>query len=117
MDVKDTIKSNNDIDRLFKTGRKITTNSIIALVAENIDGRDHCGRVAFVAGKKLGSAPIRNKAKRRMREVARLKGVPFQRKDLVLIARPSTTRINFNDLLKDMSLIVQRIITSERGTQ
>ena len=117
MAVKNTIKSNNEIDRLFKTGRRITTNSIIALVAESIDGRDRCGRVAFVAGKKLGSAPIRNKAKRRMRAAARLTNAPIQGIDLVLIARSSTAKTNFNDLLQDMSLITRRIITSERGTQ
>ncbi len=48
---------------------------------------DHEGRVAFIAGKKLGNAVWRNKAKRRMRAVCQDLQGPWQDRDIVFVAR------------------------------
>lgn len=55
-------------------------------------------RVAFVAGKVVGSAVIRNRAKRRLREaIAR---VPLETgRDYVVIASPAVTEVAFVDLV------------------
>lgn len=45
------------------------------------------GRVAYLAGKRLGVAPKRNRAKRVLREAARLEGAPWPGFRVVLIAR------------------------------
>ena len=60
-------------------------------------------RMGFTATKKIGNAVIRNRAKRRLREVARALlpefGLPGY--DYVLIARNTTTARNWSDLLDD----------------
>ena len=60
-------------------------------------------RMGFTATKKIGNAVIRNRAKRRLREVARTLlpefGLPGY--DYVLIARNTTTARNWSDLLDD----------------
>jgi ribonuclease P protein component len=66
------------------------------------------GRVAFVAGKRLGSAPRRNRAKRLMREAARLLGIPQDGHDRVFIARQQTTKATLDAVMRDMERLLRR---------
>ncbi|MDO9712016.1 ribonuclease P protein component [Paracraurococcus lichenis] len=61
-------------------------------------------RLGFTATKKIGNAVIRNRAKRRLREAARLTlgAAPPAGWDLVLIARDETGRRAWDKLLGDL---------------
>ena len=61
---------------------------------------DHQGRVAFIAGKKLGNAVWRNKAKRRMREACRAVGGPFNGYDVAFVARKNTVECDYSDMVE-----------------
>ena len=67
------------------------------------DGKTHIG-AGFTATKKIGNAPVRNRAKRRLREAARQLlseyGVPGT--DYVFIARQATATSRWQRLLDDM---------------
>ena len=91
----DIIKSSSEISTLFKEGRRVRTHDITVIVLRNDEQHGPCGRVAFVAGKKLGNAVWRNRAKRRMRSLYRDLHAPFSGYDLVFMARPSVNEANY----------------------
>jgi ribonuclease P protein component len=103
--VKNTIKSADDISSLFKKAQRMNTGGIMALVARSDKERGHNGRVAFIAGKRLGSAPRRNRVKRLMREAARAAGAPWEGFDVAFVARDSSVEATYGMMLRDMERI------------
>ena len=78
--------------------------------------------MGFTATKKIGNAVIRNRAKRRLREVARalLPELGLAGHDYVLIARNSTTARQWTDLLDDTRkalITLSRRSSGEKGPQ
>ena len=75
-------------------------------------GEDGPPRVGYTCSKKLGGAVRRNRAKRRLREAARLALAPEARPgwDYVLIGRPEATAArDFRALLADLRGAVARV--------
>ena len=95
-----TIKSSADINRLFKEGRRVNTPELSLIVLCTEGQHDQHGRVAFIAGKKLGGAVWRNKAKRRMREACREVGGPFPGYDVAFVAKKNVTESNYGDIVR-----------------
>ncbi len=82
-----TLKTPSEIDALFKTGRRGSTDLIVVLSATTPTRRGPEGRVVFVAGKKLGGAVVRNRCKRVLREAIRRAGGPWDGFDVAVVAR------------------------------
>jgi ribonuclease P protein component len=93
-----TIKSSREIDAIFRAARRAAHPLLIALVTPTPKERGLSGRVAFVAGKKLGGAVDRNRCRRVMRESVRRCGGPWPGWDVVLIARPPVARVACSEL-------------------
>ena len=76
-------------------------------------------RVGFTATKKIGNAVIRNRAKRRLREVARmlLPQLGQTGMDYVFIARNGTVDRDFNRLLDDARKALLRLSADKKTTQ
>jgi ribonuclease P protein component len=88
--VKRTIKSRKDINAIFDEGTKIPLKNVIVIIKSKAEQRGQSGRVAYIAGKKVGNAPVRNRAKRVLRAaVSQLPSFP-QGLDIVFIARNRT---------------------------
>ena len=93
-----TIKSSAEITRLFKEGQRVGTKDITLIVMRNEKGHDHHGRAAFIAGKKLGNAVWRNRAKRRMRSLCRDLNGPFAEYDVLFVARRSINDVSYEEM-------------------
>ena len=106
----DTIKSRTEISRLFASGKRYSCPSATVLVGKAEAEHDLRGRVAFVAGKKLGGAVWRNAAKRRLREVCREIGGPWPGYDVVFIAKSSTTSASYSTVCKQCSGLVSQAL-------
>ncbi|MGN0262586.1 MAG: ribonuclease P protein component [Eggerthellaceae bacterium] len=103
----ETIKSSTEISYIFANGKRFTASSIVLLVQKKAQ-HDQKGRVAFVAGKKLGNAVWRNAAKRRMRAVCRDLGGPWAGYDVVFIARKSITSSEYSKVLSASRKLVTK---------
>lgn len=68
-------------------------------------------RVGFTATKKIGNAVVRNRTKRRLRELARLQLETVARPghDYVLIGRAPTAERAYADLEKDLNSALKRL--------
>lgn len=97
----DIIKSSTEISDLFSHGRRIHTHFFTLLVTPHNDRTNSSsGRVAFIAGKKLGNAVWRNSAKRRMREVCRQAGGPKEGYDIVFLAKRKICSADFTEVVR-----------------
>lgn len=99
--MKGTIKSKGEMERLFRTGRRSSSYLMTVLSCEAGEGRE--GRCAFVAGKKLGPAPLRNRCKRVLRSAASELGAPWEGHDLVFVARRKVARADHAKVVEQMA--------------
>lgn len=97
--MKGTIKSKRDVERLFCEGRRSSSYLLTVLALPSSFQK---GRCAYIAGKKLGPAPVRNRCKRVMRAAAQELDCPFKGHDVVFIAHRKTSSIPHERLLSEM---------------
>lgn len=80
-----TIKENHTFRRIYNKGRSAVTPFLVLYCRKN--GRDH-NRLGVTVSTKLGGAVVRNRARRRLREVFRLAQPDMkQGYDIILVAR------------------------------
>jgi ribonuclease P protein component len=83
---------------------------VLAQARDRADGRDAV-RLGFTATKRIGGAVVRNRAKRRLREAARVLAPLHARAgcDYVFIARGGTAQREWGRLLDDMKTALIRL--------
>jgi len=94
---KSRLKKKKDFERIFKKGRGISDDFLVFRTVKNFSEKSRFG---FVVGKNVSKkANIRNKIKRRMRELVRKKMKEIKSGiDGVFIARPGLETKSFKDL-------------------
>jgi len=103
-----TIKSSREIDSIFRDSRRVAHPLVIALISNTPQGRGPEGRVAFVAGRRIGSAVRRNRAKRVLRAATRAAGGPWSGFDVVLIATGKTGAATRDELAEAFARLTSR---------
>ncbi len=104
MDRSFSLRRGADFQRVWDDGKSCTHPLVILRVRAN--GTETC-RFGFVAGKKIGKAVARNRAKRLMRESVRLR-LPMivSGWDLILIARSRAGQCEF----KEMDAAIENVL-------
>ena len=90
-----SLKYNHIFQRLYRTGGQ--ANGLLVLYARR--NRLGVNRVGITTGKKLGKAHIRNRIRRRVREVYRLNEASFTSGwDIVVVVRSKAINASFAQL-------------------
>lgn len=85
MKVRGTLKKNSDFRRLYAKGKSAVTPCLVLYARPN---RLAENRMGYTVSAKLGHAVIRNRVRRRLREIYRLNAPRLkQGYDLVVVAR------------------------------
>ena len=96
MKFSSSVKLNHIFRRLYSTSGQ--ANSIMVLYARK--NRTGTNRVGITVSKKLGHAVVRNRIRRRLREVYRLNEAKFQPGwDIVVVARSRCISASFQDIV------------------
>ena len=91
--------------------KHVSPGMILQALPRPAEGAAEPARVGFTASKKVGNAVIRNRAKRRLRELARelIPGHAAKGYDFVLIARGDTAERPYADLRRDLAAGLRRL--------
>ena len=101
-----SLKLNHIFQRLYHT--KGAADSLLVLYARK--NRTASNRVGITVSKKLGKAHIRNRTRRRIREVYRLNEERFQPGwDIVVVARSKAVDVPFDKLTKSYLTLAKKL--------
>ena len=106
-----SIKKNIDFRRIYKRGKSCVTPTLVVYATRNRRGN----RLGLTAGKKVGCAAKRNRAKRRLRALYRelvltdrlLPGGACL--DMIIVARAAAAEADFDRLRRDFKTAVRRV--------
>ena len=105
MKFSSALKLNHIFRRLYAT--QGFSNSYLVLYARK--NRSDVNRVGITTGKKLGHAVVRNRVRRRLREVYRLNEDKFAPGwDIVVVARSRCIHADFGELTKAYLSLAQK---------
>lgn len=91
-----TLKENYEFRRLYQKGASAVGGGMVLYCRRNKLGHNRLGITVSV---KLGHAVVRNRARRRLREVYRLNGSKLRQGwDIILVARGRTATAPWKDL-------------------
>ena len=102
-----TLKENHEFRRLYQKGASAVSGSMVIYCRRNKLGHNRLGITVSV---KLGGAVVRNRARRRLREVYRLnKPALKQGYDMILVARTRTLSGSWKELNDNFLRICRKV--------
>ena len=109
-----TLKENHEFRRLYQKGASAVSGCMVVYCRKNRLGHNRLGITVSV---KLGHAVVRNRARRRLREVYRLNsGALKQGYDMILVARGKTLSAGWRELNDTFLRLCRKLDTLEVQT-
>ena len=102
------VRGRKSFDRLFREGTRLTGEYVSLAYMCMETGEVPC-QIGFACGKRIGGAVVRNRQKRRMREIMRTCKQHIDGWQIVLIARPSIIDATFDALRVDILDLLEKI--------
>ena len=91
-----TIKKNSDFRRTYSKGKNSVNSFLVVYCRRN---REEHNRVGFTVSAKLGHAVVRNRIRRRLREIYRLNSSALKQGwDIIVVARSRCVDASYQDM-------------------
>ena len=91
-----TLKKNSDFRRLYSRGKSAVTPYLVVYCRRNRGGEN---RLGYTVSTRLGHAVVRNRIRRRLREIVRLNAPALKQGwDLVIVARSRSVGADYRKL-------------------
>ena len=108
-----SLRGRSAFARLYREGDRRAVGAVVVLAAPGASG---VSQVGFVAGRRVGNAVRRNRAKRRLREaMARI--VPAEGTAFVVIAQPGVNDASFPQLVEWLAVACSEPDGSEESDE
>ena len=102
-----TLKENYEFRRTYQKGVSAVSPVMVLYCRKNRLGRN---RLGLVSSKKLGHAVVRNRCRRRLREVYRLEKPQLKTGyDIILVARSRTATAPWQELQKQFRRLCRKV--------
>ena len=102
------LKRKKDFEKLFKEGKSFREKFLVLKINKN---NLNSNRFGFIVSKKVSKkAPVRNKIKRRLREIVRKEIDNYQKGfDVAIIALPGTVLKDFKEIDQALTSALKKI--------
>ena len=95
-----------EFNYIYKNG-KATHSNLITIVS--VPSKIATPRIGFSVSNKVGSAPVRNKVKRRLREIVKARLTKLKpNQNLIIIAKLNITEANYQQMQKEMDYTLSK---------
>jgi len=100
------ITATQEYNNIYRNGKKFPGKFVILYVADNELGHNRYG---IVTSTKVGKAVVRNRIKRRLRDLVRKMDLNIKPgHDLVLVVRQHAGSADYQQLEKDLSMVIRK---------
>ncbi|HWC65683.1 MAG TPA: ribonuclease P protein component [Thermoanaerobaculia bacterium] len=103
------LRKRRDFTDCQKRGRRVAGRWLVIFALDNALGRSRWG---LSVPKKVGSAVVRNRVKRRLREIVRRTRGPSPARDLCILARPGASEASIEELSRELDALSRRLPSS-----
>lgn len=101
----DRLRKSEDFKNVYNRGKSFATYNLVLYYYPN---RTDTNRLGFSISKKIGNAVVRNKIRRRLREIIRLKENLKRGYDIVIIARKPVVKLDYQGIERDMNKLFKK---------
>ncbi|WP_236865820.1 ribonuclease P protein component [Brevibacterium daeguense] len=105
---RNRIHRGEDFRRVFRTGRKVGSKQLVIHYLLSTD-ESHAARVGFVVSKAVGNAVVRNRVKRRLRNIVYARLAELDDGEMIVIrALPAAAGAEFGQLEASVDRLLQK---------
>ncbi|MFW6377234.1 MAG: ribonuclease P protein component [bacterium] len=101
----DSLKKNKEFRRVYNRGKSIASRYLVLYYFPN---QSQESKLGLSISKKIGNAVVRNKIRRRIKEIIRLKKNIKRGFDLIFIARMPIVELDYSRMEKDVNKLIKR---------
>ena len=99
------LKKDKQFSYIYKKGIRKSTRFLTLFKTES---KYKCYKIGFSVSKKIGKATVRNKVKRRMKEIVRINNLAKNYNNYVLMAKEGIHNLTFLELEKEIKEIFNK---------